>query len=153
LLYTDSSPLSLIQHDALESVVLRQWGEKKYHLYFLTEFGNLKKNKNEYVSDFIKRFNKADNKIPAEFKPSQPTTKFTCVVSFDPDFSLFLRERRSTTLTSMKYDVVEIESIMIASEKYRIKNESRERERRKKKNMLVHLVLTKIGRIKLNKCP
>jgi hypothetical protein len=121
----------------------------------LTEFGNLKKKQNESVSYFIKRFNKLYNKIPADVKPSQPTTKVTFAGSFDPDFSLFLRERRSTTLTSMQDDAVEIESNMIASGKARVRNESGEREKEKeenKKNKLVHLVLTKIRRIKLKRC-
>jgi hypothetical protein len=126
-------PNSINSWDALESSFLRQWGEKKDHLYFLTEFGNLKKKQNESVSDFIKRFNKLYNKIPADVKPSQPTAKVTFVGSFDPDFSLLLRERRSTTLTSMQDDAVEIESNMIASGKSRVRNESGERERRKQK--------------------
>jgi hypothetical protein len=102
----------------------------------LTEFGNIKKKQNESVSDFIKIFNKLYNKIPADVKPSQPTTKVTFVGSFDLDFSLLLRERRSTTLTSMQDDAVEIESNMIASGKSRIRNESGERERRKQKEQV-----------------
>jgi hypothetical protein len=31
-------------YDELENTFLRQWGEKKYHLYYLTEFGALRKN-------------------------------------------------------------------------------------------------------------
>jgi hypothetical protein len=70
-------PNSLDSWDALEIAFLRQWGEKKDHLYYLTEFGSLKKKVNESVSDFIKRFNKIYNKIPADVKPSQTTTKVT----------------------------------------------------------------------------
>jgi hypothetical protein len=100
----------------------------------LTEFGSLKKKHNESVPDFIKIFNKLYNKILADVKPSQPTTKVTFVGSFDPDFSLLLRERRSTTLIGMQDDVVEIESNMIASGKARVKNDSGDVRERNKKN-------------------
>jgi hypothetical protein len=76
-------PNSIDSWDALEFAFLRQWGEKKDHLYFLTEFGSLKKKQNESVPDFIKIFNKLYNKIPADVKPSQPATKVTFVGSFD----------------------------------------------------------------------
>jgi hypothetical protein len=85
-------PNSINSWDDLETAFLRQWGEKKDHLYFLTEFGNLKKKQNESVSDFIKRFNKLYNKIPADVKPSQPTTKVTFAGSFDPTFPYFLEK-------------------------------------------------------------
>jgi len=62
-------------------------------------------------------------KIPANVKPSQTTIKVTFTGSFYPDFSLLLRERRSTTLKIMKNDVVEIESNMIVSGKTKIKTE------------------------------
>jgi hypothetical protein len=35
-------PNSLDSYDALETTFLRLWGEKKYCLYYLTEFGSLK---------------------------------------------------------------------------------------------------------------
>jgi hypothetical protein len=85
-------PNSIDSWDALESTFLRQWGEKKDHLYFLTEFGNLKKKHNEYVPDFIKIFNKLYNKILIDVKPSQPTAKVTFVGSFDPYFPCYLEK-------------------------------------------------------------
>jgi hypothetical protein len=42
-------------------VFLRQWGDKKDFMYYITEFGALKKEEGESVSDF-KRFNKMYNK-------------------------------------------------------------------------------------------
>jgi hypothetical protein len=127
---------SIDSWDALESSFLRQWGEKKDHLYFLTEFGNLKKKQNDYVPDFIKRFNKIYNKILAYVKPSQPVAKVTFVDSFDLDFALFIRERRSTTLIGMRDDVVEMKSNTIASRKTRIRSESRERDKIKQKEQV-----------------
>jgi hypothetical protein len=104
-------PNSLDSYDALETTFLRQWGEKKDHLYYLTEFGALKRKNNESVYDFIKRFNKTYSKIPADVKPSQTTAKVTFAGAFDPDFSLLLRERRSRTLSDMQEDAMRLNLI------------------------------------------
>jgi hypothetical protein len=66
---------SIRSYDELENAFLRQWGEKKDHLYYLTEFGALRKKNYESVLEFTQRFNKLYNKIPAEVKPSQPADK------------------------------------------------------------------------------
>jgi hypothetical protein len=96
---------------------MRQWGEKRDSLYYLNEFGSLKKKSNEIVDDFNRRFNKIYNKILANINPSQPTTKVTYVGAFDVDFSMTLRERRSQTLLVMQEDEIDIEGNMIASGK------------------------------------
>jgi hypothetical protein len=54
----------------LDDFLLRQWGDKKDFIYYITEFGDLKKEEGESTSDFSKRFNKMYNKIPAEIKPT-----------------------------------------------------------------------------------
>jgi hypothetical protein len=87
-----------LSYDALEDAFLRQWGERKDHLYYLTEFGSLRKKNSETVMEFIQRFNKLYNKIPAEVKPSQPAAKVTFAGAFELDFALLLRERRGATL-------------------------------------------------------
>jgi hypothetical protein len=102
----------------------------KDHIYYLTEFGALRKKNSESVLEFTQRFNKLYNKIPAEVKPSQPTAKVTFVGAFDPDLALLLRERRSVDLTKMQDDVVEIESNMMASGKLKAKFESGNKETR-----------------------
>jgi hypothetical protein len=124
-------PNSIDSYEALEDAFLRQWGEKKDHLYYLTEFGALRKKNNESVSDFIKIFNKTYNKIPADVKPSQPAAKVTFAGAFDPDFALLLRERRSRTLYGMQEDAIEIESNMLASGKLKIKAETGARENKR----------------------
>jgi hypothetical protein len=108
---------------ALEDAFLRQWGKRKDHLYYLTEFGSLRKTNSETVMEFIQRFNKLYNKIPVEVKPSQPAAKVTFAGAFKPDFALLLRERRGATLTRMQDDVVEIESNMMAFGKLKAKVE------------------------------
>jgi len=105
-------PASIRTYNALEDAFLRQWGERKDHLYYLTEFGSLKKKNSENVMEFILRFNKLYNKIPAAVKPSEPSAKVTFARAFEPDFALLLRERRGATLKTMQDDAVEIESNM-----------------------------------------
>jgi hypothetical protein len=43
---------------SLDDSFLRHWGNKKDLLYYVTEFGALKREEGESVSDFLKRFNK-----------------------------------------------------------------------------------------------
>jgi hypothetical protein len=90
-------------------------------LYYLTEFGALRKKNSESVLEFTQRFNKIYHTIPTEVKPSQLTTKVTLPGAFEPEFALLLRERRSPTLTGMQEDVIEIESNMMESCKIKSK--------------------------------
>jgi hypothetical protein len=83
-------------------------------MYYMTEFGSLKRKEGESVSDFSKRFNKMYNKIPAEIKPLEASTKITYASAFDPNFCLLLRERRATTLAHMQDAIVEVESNILA---------------------------------------
>jgi hypothetical protein len=122
---------SIPSYDELENAFIRQWGERKDHLYYLTEFGALRKKNSESVLEFTQRFNKLYNKIPTEVKPSQPAAKVTFAGAFDPDFALLLRERRSVDLTKMQDDALEIESNMMASGKLKTKFETGNKEIRR----------------------
>ena len=88
---------------------MKQWVDTKVFLYYITEFGALNRKKNELVVDFSKHFNKMYSKIPAEIKPSETSTKLTYANSFDSEFSLLLRERRSVTLLNMQEATLEVE--------------------------------------------
>jgi hypothetical protein len=107
--------------EALDNAFLRQWGDKKYFMYYMTEFGSLKRKEGESVSDFSKRFNKMYNKIPAEINPSKSSAKITYASSFDPNFCLLLRERRATTLAHILGATVEVESNILAVDYLRAK--------------------------------
>jgi hypothetical protein len=61
---------SIVGIEAFDDVLLRQWGDKKHFMYYITKFGSLKRKEEEFVSEFSKRFNKMYNKIPAEKKPT-----------------------------------------------------------------------------------
>jgi hypothetical protein len=75
----------------------------------LTEFRALRKNNSESVLEFTQIFNKLYHKILVEVKPSKPAMNVTFVGDFELKFALLLRERRSSTLTSMQDDAIEIE--------------------------------------------
>jgi hypothetical protein len=104
---------------------LKHWGERRDLLYYISEFGNLKRGDGESVSDFIKRFNKMFFKIPAEIKPSDTSAKITFFVSFDAEFCLILRERRLATLTLMQDAALEVESNITASQKLKGRDEKK----------------------------
>ena len=78
-------------------------------MYYIIEFGALKRKSGESVSDFAKRFNKMYTKIHDEIKPTETSTKITFVNAFDAKFDLLLRERRSATLSLMQEAIIEVE--------------------------------------------
>ena len=61
--------------EELEEVFMKQWRDTKDYLYYLSEFGALKRKKNESVVDFSKCFNKMYGKIPAKINPSETSAK------------------------------------------------------------------------------
>jgi ribonuclease HI len=113
------APGSIAGIDALDNAFLRQWGDKKDFMYYMTEFGSLKRKEGESVPDFSKRFNKMYNRIPAEIKPSEASAMITYSSAFDPDFCLLLRERRAATLAHMQDAAVEVESNILAVNRLR----------------------------------
>ena len=86
-------------------------------MYYIIEFGNLRKGNGESVSDFTKRFNKMYSKIPAEIKPIETSTQITYANSFDFELCLLLRERRFASLSLMQDTALEVESNILAAHK------------------------------------
>jgi ribonuclease HI len=115
------APGSIAGIEALDNIFLRQWGDRKDYIYYMTEFGSLKKQEGESVSDFSKRFNKMYNKIPAEIKPSEASAQISYASAFDPDLCLVLRERRATSLAQMQDAAIEVESNILAADRLRNK--------------------------------
>jgi len=121
-------PGSIGEIEALYEAFLKDWGDKKDLLYHITEFGSLKKEEGEFVSDFSRRFNKMYNKIPTKVKPTKTFAKITYARTYDPDFCLLLRERRVTSLAHMQDASLEVESNIFVVDKLRSKAN---RDRRK----------------------
>jgi uncharacterized small protein (DUF1192 family) len=125
------APGSIAGIEALDNVFLRQWGDRKDYIYYMTEFGSLKKQEGESVSNFSKRFNKMYNKILAEIKPSEASAQISYASAFDPDLCLVLRERRATSLAQMQDAAIEVESNILAADRLRNKADT---DRRKGKS-------------------
>jgi hypothetical protein len=92
-------------------------------MYYIIEFGSMKRKEGESVSDFSKRFNKMYNKIPAEIKPTEASAKITYASAFDPEFCLLLRERRDTSLDHMQDATLEVESNVLGVDRLRNKDD------------------------------
>jgi hypothetical protein len=102
------NPGYIARIEALDDSFLRHWGDKKYFMYYITEFGSLKRKEGESISDLSKIFNKMYNNIPTEINPSETSAKITYAISFDPEFCLLLRERRDTSLAHMQDAALEV---------------------------------------------
>jgi hypothetical protein len=108
---------SIADIEQLDDTFLTHWGDRRDFLYYITEFGNLRKQNGELVSDFTKRFNWMYSKILAEIKPSDAYAKITYSDSFESEFCLLLRERRSPTLSLMQDAALKVESNILAAHK------------------------------------
>ena len=115
---------------------MRQWGDTKYYLYYITEFGSLKRKRDEVVGDFSKRFNKMYSRIPAEIKTSETSAKLTYAKSFDHGFSLLLRERKSVSILNMQYVALEVESNILASNKLKEETDYQMVDKKGKKEII-----------------
>ena len=79
-----TNSITLIEE--LHDVFMSQWGDKKDHTYYITEFGALRRKKDETIADFSKIFNKMYGRIPEEIKPSETSAKLTSANAFDHEF-------------------------------------------------------------------
>ena len=87
--------------------------KRSYLLHYKT--WSFENEKDETIIDFSKRFNKMYGRISTEIEPSKTLVKLTYSNSFDHEFSLHLRERRSVTLLNMQEAALEVESNILAS--------------------------------------
>ena len=110
---------------------MKQTGNGKVCLYYITEFGAPKIQYNESVDYFSKRFNKMYYKIPAEIKPKETSSKLTFANAFDAYFSLLLRERRVVTLINMHEVALEVKSNLLVVYRLRVKPQYQDIDERK----------------------
>ena len=69
----------------------------------------MRRSPDETIQEFSARFMKFYNSIPTKVKPPPRDVQLRYVDSFNIDFSLLLRERRSTSLDDMMSDEIEVE--------------------------------------------
>ena len=90
------------------------WHDKESPLQVLSQYNNIRKAGFESVHEFSNRFMRVYNSIPNDIRPSPAGAKVHYVDAFDNDFTLLLRERKSTTLPAMFTDALEVEANMMA---------------------------------------
>jgi hypothetical protein len=116
---------SITDIEQLDAAFLKHWGERRDLLYYISEFGNLKRGDGESVLDFIKRFKNMFGKIPVEIKPSDASAKITFYAAFDAEFCLIFRERRAAMLAFMQDVALEVESNITASQQLKGRTEKK----------------------------
>ena len=84
--FRELTPRSITDVEALDDAFLKHWVDKKDLLYYHTEFGNLKRENGELLSDFNKGFNCMYNKIPTKVKPTTTSAKLTYVNASNSNF-------------------------------------------------------------------
>jgi hypothetical protein len=104
---------SIINFEAFETIFLAKWGDKKKPLQLLTQYKNMRRSPNETVQYFSARFVKVYNMIPTEVNPPK-SSQLRYVDSFESDFSLLLREQRSSSLDYMMIDAIKVEVNLMA---------------------------------------
>jgi len=107
-------PTSIANIDALDEAFIKQWGDRRDYIYYIIEFGALKRNNGESILDFNKIFNKMYSRILDEIKLTEASAKITYSNAFDENFSLILKEIISTTFLSMQEETIEDESNNLA---------------------------------------
>ena len=161
---------SIILIEELHDVFMRRWGDTKDHTYYITEFGSLRRKKDETIEDFSKIFNKMYGRILTEIKPSETSTKITYANAFDHEFSLHLRERRPVSLLNMKEVALEVESNIVASNRLKVNSDQQTYDKKGKKEAapifstsqlanskidemekLVKILTSKLNKLKLEK--
>ena len=75
--------------------------------------------------DVSTRFMRTYDAIPNDVKPPLGVAKLHYVDAFSSEFTLFLRERRSISLTDVMDDSIEVEVNLTVSNKTKQKNETR----------------------------
>jgi hypothetical protein len=69
-------------------------------------------------------------RIPDEIKPIEASAKITYGNAFDAEFSLRMRERRSTPLLSMHEETIEVESNILASDRLKTRSHKEKKKQR-----------------------
>jgi hypothetical protein len=128
--FHDLPPTSITDIDELDESFIKQWGVRRDYMYYITDFGALKRKNGESISNFTKRFNKMYGRIPDDIKLTEALAKITYANAFDAEVSLLLRERISTTLLSMQEASIEVESNILASDMLKTRSDKDKKKQR-----------------------
>ena len=121
--YLTLTARSIVDMAAFKTLFLGKWEEKKNSVQIVSQYTQLKRGNDESVKNFSARFNSVYNSLPADCKPPEGMAKMHYAESFDDDFALILRERRSPTLADMMNNAIEVEINLLTSKKGKYKTE------------------------------
>jgi hypothetical protein len=107
--------VSIHDFTTFETSFLAIWGDKKNPLQLINQYKNMKRSPEETMQEFSTRFMKVYNSIATEVQAPLRAAQLRYTDSFDNNFALLLRERRSTTLGTMMSDAIKVEVNMMAS--------------------------------------
>jgi hypothetical protein len=93
--YNSLPDTSITSMDKLEEVFLKRWSVKEDPKMFLTRLNNIKKVKNEIVSEFHDKFERLIQQIPASHHPSNNFLLFLYTKSFTRQMGFIIRDKDS----------------------------------------------------------
>jgi hypothetical protein len=114
-------PETISSWEELKNVFLKFWGKKKSLDLQLTEFYALKRQRNETIFTFSRRFSSIYYNLPKEIQPIEATAMLHYATTFHPEVSFLLMERRPKSLQQMFNDAQEIQHNIQACKQIRNK--------------------------------
>ena len=99
------------------NVFMKYWGDHKSPDLYLPYFYVLKKEQNETLLDFSQRFYSIYHGMALEIRPTETTTMIQYVMGLHSKLALLLLERKSSSLSIMFEDSLEVEENICASRK------------------------------------
>jgi hypothetical protein len=96
-------------------VFMKHWGEHKTPDSYLADFYALKREHNETLSAFHRRFCSIYHAMPLEIRPTETAAMIYYVMGLQSKLSLLLLERKSLSLNILFEDALEVEENICAS--------------------------------------
>jgi len=90
---------------------LEKWGERKESRHFLAALSSIKRNENETVEEFNKRFNDLVASLHKDVCPPPTAILIHFIEAFSSEISYQLRDKRPTDLKDAQKKVVTIDKI------------------------------------------
>jgi hypothetical protein len=91
------------------NVFVKHWGENKSLDSYLADFYALKRKQNETLPIFNRRFCSIYHGMPLEIRPTETAAMIYYVMGLHSELSLLLLERKSSSLSSLFEDALEVE--------------------------------------------
>ena len=102
-------PKSINTWEEFSRMFLDFWGERKSLYQVLSKFYSMIKREGEATSSFNRRFTSFYYSMLKEIHPLEGAARLHYMSIFPPDLSLFLLERKSTSLQIMFSDALDVE--------------------------------------------